>query len=110
MQLVKELDDRGPGDRIEVAGRLVRQEQGRIPDDGAGDGDALTLSAGELVRAMTQTALEPHAAQGRLGAPAPLGTRHSQIEQAVGDVVDRRHAVRQMELLEDEADASCAHG
>ena len=37
------------GLRIEIAGRLVGQHDGRIIDQRAGDGDALLLAAGELV-------------------------------------------------------------
>ena len=36
--------------RVEVAGRLVGEQQRRIGDDGAGDRDALFLSARELTR------------------------------------------------------------
>ncbi len=32
---------------IESAGRLVEQQDGRVTQDGAGDGDTLALSAGE---------------------------------------------------------------
>ena len=34
--------------RVEVAGRLVGEDDGRFGDQGAGDGDALLLAAGEL--------------------------------------------------------------
>ena len=34
---------------VEVAGRLVGQQQGRAHHDGAADGDALALAAGQLV-------------------------------------------------------------
>ena len=37
---------------VEVAGRLVAQEQRRVGDDGAGDADALLLAAGERARIM----------------------------------------------------------
>ena len=41
--------------RIEVAGRLVREEQGGTMDDSACDGGALLLAAGQLRREMRQT-------------------------------------------------------
>ena len=39
---------------IEVTGRLVGQDDRRIVDQGAGDGDALALPAGEFVRLVRQ--------------------------------------------------------
>ena len=39
---------------IEGGGRLVEQQQRRIAQDGAGDGDTLALSAGEAHAALTQ--------------------------------------------------------
>ena len=39
---------------VKVAGGLVAEEKGGIGDDGAGDGDTLLLSAGELAGKMTR--------------------------------------------------------
>ena len=41
-------------DRIEVAGRLVGEDEVRIVDQAAGDGHALLLTAGELRGPMLQ--------------------------------------------------------
>ena len=38
------------GLRVEVPGRLVREKDRRIVDERPGDGDALALAAGQLVR------------------------------------------------------------
>ena len=43
-----ELEDGEAGVGVEVAGRLVGKDQPRGVDEGAGDGDALLLAAGEL--------------------------------------------------------------
>ena len=43
---------------IEVAGGLVGQHDSRARDQGAGDGDALLLAAGELVGAMVEAAFD----------------------------------------------------
>jgi len=63
--IVRDVDDRGtdaamkalelfagggPELGVEVGKRFVEQEYGRLPDDGAGQGDPLTLTAGELAR------------------------------------------------------------
>ena len=42
---------------VEVRERLVHQHQRRLDDDGAGDGDALLLAAGELARQLVLLAL-----------------------------------------------------
>src|SRR5205814_3965566 len=49
-QLFEDVDDVRAGLLIEISGRLVGQDQRRIVHQSAGDGDALALSAGELVR------------------------------------------------------------
>jgi hypothetical protein len=44
MQAVEQGHDLGAGLRVEVAGRFIGQDDGRIIDQGAGDGDALPLA------------------------------------------------------------------
>ncbi len=46
VKLVEQRHDLDAGFGVEVAGRLVGQDDGRIIDKGAGDGDALALTAG----------------------------------------------------------------
>src|SRR5207249_3509583 len=48
VQLAEQLHDRFAVRRIEVTGRLVGEEDEWIAGDGASDGDALLLTAGEL--------------------------------------------------------------
>jgi len=48
VQVAEQVEDRGTGDGVEVAGRLAGDEQGRVVDQGAGDRDALLLAAGQL--------------------------------------------------------------
>ena len=47
-----EREDLGAGARVEVAGRLVGEDDLRPAGQGPGDGDALLLAAGELARAV----------------------------------------------------------
>src|SRR5438309_2095115 len=42
---------------VEAAGGLVEQEDGRVAQDGAGDGDALPLAAGQLHAALADAGL-----------------------------------------------------
>src|SRR2546423_6384343 len=47
-QVEDELADGGAGFGVEVAGGFVAEEEGGFVHEGAGDGDALALAAGEL--------------------------------------------------------------
>src|SRR6478752_7569477 len=49
IQLLDDLHDLGTGLRVEVAGRLVREQEARLHDDRAADRDALALAARELI-------------------------------------------------------------
>ena len=50
VERLQQIEDLVAGLAIEVAGRLVAEQQRRVGDDGARDADALLLSAGELPR------------------------------------------------------------
>ena len=55
--------------RVEIGQRLVEQEDGRLAHDGAADGDALALAAGEIARIAVEQVLEPQHARGLGDAP-----------------------------------------
>jgi hypothetical protein len=44
---------------VEIAGRLVGEDQVRLGGERAGDGDALLLAAGKLLRAVAGAVAEP---------------------------------------------------
>ena len=52
------LEDAAGGVGVEVAGGLVGEQQARGIGDGAGDGDALLLAAGEFAGAMIEALAE----------------------------------------------------
>ena len=62
-QAPQQAHDAVPGLRVELAGRLIGQQQGRLIGQRAGDGDALLLAAGELVRPMVGAVGQAHQAQ-----------------------------------------------
>ncbi len=72
VELAQQRHHPGAGDRVEVAGRLVGEQQRRVAGHRAGDGDPLAFAAGELVRAVREPVAEADPDQGRLGAPLPL--------------------------------------
>ena len=52
VQVVEDLQDLALGGAVDVAGRLVGEDQRGIGDDRARDRDPLLLAAGELLRAV----------------------------------------------------------
>ena len=62
----------GAGRGVEVAGRLVGQQQRRVADHRAGDRDPLPLAAGQLVRPVVEPVAQADPVQRRLGPPPPL--------------------------------------
>ena len=61
--------------RVEIARRLVGEQDRRPIDERAGDGDALALAAGQLVGPVLHAIAELHALEGFDGARAALGRR-----------------------------------
>src|SRR5438876_2443919 len=72
MEISQELDDRDAGGTVEIAGRLIREDDAGPADDRAGDSGALALTSGELRRSMHQPVTEADALHGIGGAATPL--------------------------------------
>ena len=77
---------------VERAGGLVGQQQQRPARQGAGDGGALLLAARELVWTMLEPMRQPDLGQRGCRPLAPFAERGAGVEQAVGDIVERRDA------------------
>src|SRR5579872_2664094 len=95
--------------RIERRGRFVEDHQLGIDDEGAGDGEALTLAAGEVGRAFLDPGLVTlRQALDELLGPGKPGRAHRVLEAEAGasgeDVVLHR-AVEQEVLLQHDAEA-----
>src|SRR5574343_1230283 len=104
LELLEQRQDLGAGLRIERAGRFVGQDHRRSVDQGAGDGDALLLAAGQFARTMPHAAGQTDRGQRRLGhRPARLG-RDAGVTERHHHVVQGVHAAEQVEALEHEAD------
>src|SRR5205823_8433182 len=99
--------------RVEIAGRLVGEEDGGVRHQGAGDGYALLLAARELRRivvlAAGQADLRDRVSRGLV--PLPARPSEFAVEQRELDVLERRGAGEEIEALENEADLRIAdHG
>ena len=92
-------------DRVEVAGRLVGEDQRRLVDQRPGDAHPLLLAAGELARQVAQALPEAHPAQRLLGLAA-VGHAVDVLRQH--DVLQRGEIGDEMELLEDQAHRALA--
>ena len=92
---------------VEVARGLVGEDDGRGVHQGAGDGHALLLAAGELVGRVAPALRQAHRLQqrvgGRVAAPLP------RVDEGQLDVVLRAGARQQVEALEHEPDGPAAH-
>ena len=103
---VEQLHHADRGDRVEVAARLVGEQQRRVVDEGAGDRDALLLAAGELVGVAVQLGREADQAQRLRHLGADRGAAGADHLQRVGDVVVDGAVGEQLEVLEDRADVA----
>ena len=60
VEFLEHAHDLDAGLAVEVAGRFVGQQEGRLVDQGAGDGHALLLAAGKLVGMVVGAVGESH--------------------------------------------------
>ena len=74
----------------------------------AGDGHALPLAAGELVRLVVHAVREPHRLERLHRLRPPLRAREAAVDERQLDVGERGGARQQLEGLEDEADLAVA--
>ena len=75
MQVGKHLHDGRAAGGIEIAGRLIGQDQAGIVDQGPGDGDPLLLAAGKLCGPVVGPVAQPNLFQDRAGLFPSSGSR-----------------------------------
>ena len=101
---VEELHDADRRRRVEVSGRLVGQQDRRAVHEGAGDGDALLLTTGELVRAALLLAVQAdHLQDLGHGGLDDVARAADHLERERDVLVDRLVG-KQAVVLEDHAD------
>ncbi len=109
MQLVEQREQVLGGPRVEVAGRLVGEQQGGIRDQRAGNRDALLLAAGQLAGSVLDAVGEADPIECGKRPDLPLGATDAGVAQRQLDVAQGGHRGQQVELLEDKPDALVAH-
>ena len=93
---------------VEVAGRLVGEDQLRSGHDGAGDGHPLLLTAGELLREVLGAVADGHALHDFRDLLLALGSGDVEIPQRQFDVLIHIEFVDKVETLEHETDIAFA--
>jgi hypothetical protein len=94
--------------RVEVAGGLIGQKNHRIANQGAGHGNTLLLTTGELGRIVLGTMSHLDALEGTLHLFLTLGGGHAAISEGEFDVLVDGEIADEVEGLEDEADFAIA--
>ena len=103
VELIEQIHDLFAGLRIQVPGGLVGEDDGRVIDQGSGDGHALALSAGELVGLVVHARFQVHDAQRPLGALQAFMGRRAVVDERQLHVVQGSRAGQQVEGLENKA-------
>ena len=93
---------------IEIAGWLVGKDEFGLIYEGAGDGDALLLAAGEFVRFVIAAVVEADELEGLGGALMALLAADAGVEEGELDVGLGSGAGQEVEALEDETDLEAA--
>ena len=95
---------------VEAGEGLVEQQNLRLEDEGAGEGDALLLAAGELVGHALAVAGEADLGEGGVDAAGDLVLREPAELQAEGDVPEDVHVGPEGVALEDHAGRALLRG
>src|SRR5688572_24319204 len=104
VDLAEDVDDLARVDRVEVARRLVGDDDLRTVHERARDDDALLLAAGELFRIAVLLAREVHDAEHVRHHLADAAAGDAGDLEREGDVLVDRLLGEQLEVLEDHAD------
>ena len=102
----QQVDDPGTGRAVEIASRLVGQEELRARGGGAGDRYPLLFAARELRRVMGQAMTEADSFE--LGLRPLAGIERSGQFERNRDILDCGHGGEQVERLEDDPQRSAA--
>ena len=88
---------------VQVTGRFIRQQNGRLVHYRAGDTHALLLTAGELDREVLRFVQQPDLIQRRRNATADIIVTGASNNQRDRDVIENRAIHQQVVILENHA-------
>ena len=93
---------------VQISGRLVGDNDGRVLDNRPGDGDTLPLSAGKHIGVPVPVAVHSHLLQHIIDPLTDLvPVFHSHHPQRDGDIIKDSHVVHQIVILEDITHVQC---
>src|SRR5215203_3426051 len=104
VQFLKQVEDLGAGDRVQVSGWLVGQQQGGAVDQRPGDSYPLHLPAGELGRAVVRPLGEADRLQNPESPLTSLLPAHACVDHRKLHVLERALSGKEVVALEDEPD------
>jgi hypothetical protein len=109
LQRLEKIDYVGLAILVEVAGRLVGEQQARRVDQRAGDRHPPLLAPGQICRIGIDAPGKPDPGKQRVGTGVYLAGHGCAAEQRRnGDIIDCGQARQQARKLKDEADVSAA--
>ena len=108
VEAIEQIEDLRGGDRVEVAGGLVGEDEKGIVGQASGDGHALLLSAGELGGAMFQAIAQPDHVGQLAASLSGVGADPALVVQRNLDVLQHGQLGNEVVRLEDETDAGSA--
>ncbi len=104
-KFVDELVNAIGADGVEAGGGFIVKDDAWLEDDGAGEGDALALAAGELGGEFVLDAFEVNEFEGVMNLVAALRFGECGVlDEWEGDVVSDGHGVKEGRELEEKAD------
>src|SRR6266571_2329709 len=106
VQRLQQIQNLIAGLSVEVACRLIAEQQRGVADNGAGDANALLFAARELTGIMPGSVRKPHDPQRRRHVFLPLALGEVRQQQGQFHVPLRREHGRQIVKLEHEADVA----
>ena len=104
MELTHQVHDRFAVGGVQVTGRLIREDNRRVADDGACYRDTLLLATGKLRWEVFGAMRHPDFLEGIVHALFSIGGRHAPVGERQLHVLVDGEITNQVECLEDEAD------
>ena len=108
MQFGEQAHHRLAVTRVEIAGGLIGEQDGRLAGHRPGHRHPLLLAARQLCGVMTRPLSHADSLEGALDVSVLLAGSHAAIRERQRDILSNRHVAQQVEALKDEADLAVA--